>query len=100
MKTSDTGYVNMYGQVNLGAVKRNGAHRCYRLHCLYCGETYGTNTIAKRGCNNGRCEAWRGRHYGWGKLRGRYDLTVEEKPVNCQERRRQAVEALHEASRR
>ncbi len=102
METSEAGYVNEHGQVNLGAAKRTGPfgiyHYCYRLHCLYCGETYGAHHIDGVRCENSECATWHDKQYPWGR-RGGYELTTDEKPESCYERRQQVVEVLHAISR-
>lgn len=92
MDSSEAGYVNYHGQVNLGWLERG----CHRMHCLYCGQTYGTMTgVSVRRCPTPDCPSqWNSR---WGDPGP--TLTPEERPASWYERRAQAVEALAKSSR-
>lgn len=99
MESHEKGYVNWRGQVNLGWLDRpkRGAwpeQGIYRMHCLYCGETYGTMTsVGVRRCTTPDCLSQR--DVKWGD--DGPALTAEERPETEQERRAQAIEVLRAA---
>lgn len=86
MESWEVGYTNRNHQVNLGWIDRMG-QSCYRMHCLACGQTYGTiRGMGARWCPNPDCD------FGGGQDGPR--LTPEERPATVDGRRRQAIELL------
>lgn len=92
MDRKQVGYVNTKRQVNLGELKRNGRRYCYRLHCLECGETYGSRTVLKRCCPNPWCPLHQGGRWG----SGGFQLSPEGQPDpdTVEGRRQQAIGVL------
>ena len=90
MDRKQVGYVNTKRQVNLGELKHNGWHYCHRLHCLECGETYGSSKVLERSCPNPWCPLHQGGRWG----SGGFQLSLEERPDTVEGRRQQAIGVL------